>query len=107
MAEAVGPPQCFPTGLGVEVHRSACLFRGGPDVEVLHFLAGPWGFSQKGEAGFNARITLETADLDPESEFLPAVVLHQCGYDLFKSHSVEGIVGLGLAHVDLKKTRRG
>jgi hypothetical protein len=35
------------------------------------------------------------------------VVLHQCGYDLFKSHSVEGIVGLGLAHVDLKKTRRG
>jgi len=34
-------------------------------------------------------------------------VLHQCGYDLFKRYTVEGIFGLGLAHVDLKKTRRG
>jgi hypothetical protein len=89
--------------LGAGVTRRDSSFRCGPDVEILHFLAGPWGFTQKGEAGLNARITLETADLDPESEFLPAVVLHQCGYDLFESHTVEGIFGLGRAHMDFKK----
>ena len=44
-----------------------------PDEPILDTFAGPWGFSQECETGFDGRVELKTTNRDAVAHFLPSV----------------------------------
>src|SRR3954464_10273485 len=61
------------------------------DVQTLDLLSRPRRFAQKGQARLDARITLETADVDALGQARPFVVSHQRRQDLFEGDTVQRI----------------
>ena len=55
--------------------------------------------AQKFEAGSDARVLVEAANVDPSPEFRPAVTGCQVVKDLFERDAMQGIVGLGHGRV--------
>jgi len=41
----------------------------------------------------------ETADIYPPAQFVPAVILHEVGEDLFQGYAMEWVVWLGAIHI--------
>lgn len=61
------------------------------NIPLLQFLAGPGGFAEERQAGFDAGIVIEAADADMFPEIIPAVALDHFGEDLFQSDAVQRI----------------
>jgi hypothetical protein len=51
----------------------------GVEVQRLDLLARPWSATQKLQARLDARVFLETVDIDPAAEPLPAVMIDEAG----------------------------
>ena len=67
-------------------------------VQILHFLPGPWGFAQKGQAGFDRGIVGKTVDPDEVSQLGPTVKIDQFSQDHLQGFTVERVVGLHRVH---------
>jgi hypothetical protein len=68
-------------------------------IQPLNLASGPGSLSQKGQAGFHARVALKAPDIDDAAHFLPAVVVYQIGQYLFQSNAVQRIVWLCFSHI--------
>lgn len=66
--------------------------------ERLNLIPGPLVFAQEFQAGFNARLPIKTADIDPSAEFIPAIVIDQLVQQIFQRDAVQRIIGL-LIHI--------
>ena len=49
----------------------------GLQIKFFDFFPGPWGFAQKLEAGLDAGLEIEAADVDDASQLEPAVMLEK------------------------------
>jgi len=63
-------------------------------IQSFHSLPCPRGFSQEFQTGINRRIVGKASDVDPLTEFFPAIEAHQIGYDIGKCYSMERVFGL-------------
>ena len=61
-------------------------------VQSFNFISCPGGPSQKMQAGFDARVVIETSDADDPSQFLPAMYFYQPGQDHFQRDAVKRVV---------------
>jgi hypothetical protein len=73
-----------------------------PQIQSFNFISGPWGPSQKLQAGFDTWVIIKTPDADDSSHFLPAMKFSQPGQNHFQSDAVKRIVGLSLSHVSAR-----
>lgn len=46
-------------------------------IEVFYFFAGPWGLTQKLQAGLDAGVFVETIDTDTIIHFFPSVLCNE------------------------------
>jgi hypothetical protein len=63
-------------------------------IQSLHPLSGPRGFSQKSQARLDRRIVGKAADGNPLTELFPTIVRYQLLQNGVETKSVKGIVGL-------------
>lgn len=68
------------------------------DIQRFDAFPRPGRAAQEFEAGCNARVVGEAADVDDLSQRGPTVVVDQIGEDHFQRHAVERIVGLRCIH---------
>jgi hypothetical protein len=61
-------------------------------IKLFNFLPGPICFSQKFQTGFDTRITVETANINPSPQLLPSVMIYQVNEYLLQRNAVERIV---------------
>ena len=66
----------------------------GAQIQRLHLVARPLGFAEEFEAGFNARLPVEEADINPPTQLVPAIMVEQLVQQLFERNSVQWIIGL-------------
>ena len=52
-------------------------------VQLFHLGSGPWCSAQKLQTGFDARIKVETPNLDAPAQCLPTVVVYQLRQNRF------------------------
>lgn len=64
-------------------------------IEDFNLVAGPVGFAEEVEAGFQRGIVGEAADADAVGEFIPAVLFLKLGEHLLELDTVEWVVGWG------------
>lgn len=79
-------------------------------IQPLHLLARPRRFAQKTQAGGDAGVHIEAAQLDTVAQAGPAVVIHQLGHDALQRDAVQGVAGLllwGGRHAPIVAQRRG
>ena len=67
-------------------------------IQGLNLRSGPGRFSQELQTGFNTRIVIKTADIDPFPHFYPAIMRYQARKNHFQSETVERVVGLRIVH---------
>lgn len=70
----------------------------GVQKKLFDFGARPRGFTKEGQAGFDARVRGEAADVDTATQFLPAVVGDQLGEQRLQRDGVKRIVLLRWRH---------
>ena len=61
------------------------------DVPVFHAFAGPFGFAQKGEAGFHGGIELKATHGNPLGHFAVAVFTHEVVQDGFERDAMQRV----------------
>lgn len=79
-------------------------------IQPFHLLARPRRLAQKAQAGGDAGVHIEAAQLDTVSQAKPAVVIHQLGHDALQRDAVQGVAGLLLwsgRHAPIVAQRRG
>lgn len=98
-------PQQWPMVAG---SRRACSLSHCPcypgQEHLLHALPSPRRAPQKDQAGFDAGVVGEAADVQGLAHGFPAVPLHQGPQDLLQGHAVQGVVGV-LVHGAAIKTQ--
>jgi hypothetical protein len=62
------------------------------EVEFFHFFTRPWRLSEKGEAGFEGGIILETVDFYLIAKFFPTIMIDKLVKDHLEGFPVEGVV---------------
>ena len=64
------------------------------DKPIFNSAAGPGGFAQKGQGGFDTRIKLEAADGNALGHHRPTVPFDQLLENLLQRDAVQGIAGM-------------
>ena len=78
--------------------NSLCHWGDDPKVKLFHFGASPGSFSEELQAGFNAGVEIEAANIDNTAQLGPSVVGNQFGQHRFQGDAVEGIIGMRIGH---------
>src|SRR5690606_24203349 len=73
------------------------------EVERLDLGAGPRGFSQEREAGFDAGVELKAPHRHEFGEAVPAVVGDEFGEEFFQGDAVQRVVGGVVAHDGIER----
>jgi hypothetical protein len=71
------------------------------DVKFFYFFSRPGSFAQEREARLDARIKIETPDVDDASQILPSKMLNKFSHDHFQCFPVKGI----FCHSDKSKNK--
>jgi hypothetical protein len=66
----------------------------GPEVKVFYLFAGPVSLAQKGEAGLDAGVRIETVNVYAGPQAFPAEVVHQLYQNTFQRFTVQRVVFL-------------
>jgi hypothetical protein len=66
----------------------------GPEVKVFYLFTGPVSLAQKGKAGFDAGVGVETVNVNAGPQAFPTEVVHQLYQNTFQRFTVQRVVFL-------------